>query len=1008
MRTFVLSLILVGASAAATANSQSITFGLRAKVDNPEHAARVASKFGRLVSRDRMTGTYSLSLTKDRDAKVVLKAIQSRGDIVFARLSDPTVNTNAMPMDSVSGMTHSIEELKARKVDHILMAKSKGLPAPAKTETVKTGYYESHLYWLRERAYPGKKVDYNAYRLAAEQVAQMPSEGAASDGTPASWQYLGPINLDVPYRTYYGVRPINGRANAFAVDPSNTNTFYLGSANGGVLKSTDRGTTWTHLTDYWPFLTVSSLAIDPANPQTVYAGTGDFPGGKNFTMGVMKSTNGGASWTQYTHPDFANAEISSIVIDPENPQIVTMTCGRGTAGGGYIMRSTNGGVTWSRAINSFGQWFRVELGPLEPGNVRMYYAVGSGIDNIWKSSDRGVTWTRMATPYTSSVTTIQVAASPVNPGTVYLMSYLAIYKSTNYGATWTNVTAGFPNGSSNYFWSQFSYNWFFDVSSAPGNVDVIYVGAIDCAQSPDGGATWRSIGGPTFSGVALTHNDQHYIAVDPTNPNRVHMGGDGGAFEYVYNPSTSTGTWNYFSRDLGITQFYKIAVHPTNPDYVMGGTQDNATPHSLGNLGLWDNVGGGDGGFCCINPNNTNVQYATSQSLNIYRTGNGWASSSGINPSTGTEPRAFIAPIVLDPNNPNLLYAGTNFLYRRNDSTGTWTNRLGGQQLSASGVINEITIARGDSNRIYTGSNAGEIWTSGDGGSTWRNISTGFPNRSVTSIQTNPIKPTEIYVTVSSTGTAHLWRCPDTTAATIVWQDVDGSGLTGVPNTPTSVVVLDPFDFENVWYVGTDLGVFKTEDAGATWTNATQPLGLPNTSIGDMEIAPATGYLTAGTFGRGMWRLKLPDVFSPTTVTTIVGTPFGGNAASLFNSDNSYLTTLFDLDSSNGEIDIIGTSPIVDPSRLDVAWESSTTHPDLSQVISMFNHTTGNWETFSAQFINNTDQRKVIRVTSNAARFVHPTSRQVRTKIRWIPTEDLSTIDGWQTQLDRLQWRAHP
>jgi len=459
-----------------------------------------------------------------------------------------------------------------------------------------------------------------------------------------------------------------------------------------------------------------------------------------------------------------------------------------------------------------------------------------------------------------------IQASKIDPNTVYLLcpSARKIYKSTNAGANWTDISAGFVNGSNNYNWSQGTYDFFLETSVANGN-DAIYVGLIDVVMSPNGGATWQSVGGPAYSNSSVLHNDQQSVALHPTNPNQLLVGGDGGLFRFTYNPANNTWTWGYLSANLGVTQFYKSAFHPTNPNIMLGGTQDNATPFCNGNLNVWDNVGGGDGGFCAINPNSTNRQFCESQSLNLYKTTNSWSSSSGISPNWGSDSRAFIAPFILDPNDPNLLYAGTNYLWRYNDSGNSWTARLGSQLLSASGNLRSIGIAPGDGQRIYTGASDGQVWMTSNGGTNWTQINTGspgLPNRTITSISVNPANKNAVLVTVSGTGTGHVWRCTDTTAANRVWTNVSGSGLTGLPDVPVNMLARDPNSPQSVWYVATDVGVFATGDSGVTWANATAPLGLPNTQVNDIKAVPGTGRLMAATYGRGMWYIRITNLQS--------------------------------------------------------------------------------------------------------------------------------------------------
>ncbi len=967
--------------------------------------------FGKLIETDEKYSIFRMSLTTDEAAE--LASIRKDKSVLFVRKGTALSHLDDTNLNSLSAVNKTIAEMKGRNSDREKMAKILGLPPLERMDKIKTGYYEAYRYWLEERAYPNNRVNYKAYEEGVVQRDQMPpAYGRLGDSLGTmQWQFVGPTNLDIPYSTYYGVRPINGRVNALAVDPTNPNTLYLGGGWGGVWKSTNGGIDWTALTDGWEWLTVSSIAVHPTNGNIIYVGTGDYSGGIGYQFGIMKSLDGGATWTNLGRPEFGTRAVSSIAIDPENPNIVTVSTGRGSGGSGFVWRSTNGGTSWTNVLNSAFNWSQVSIGALNTTNgVRAYYVSGGGTGgNVWRSLDRGATWTKLTTLASAATnhSVISVCASPVFPDTVYMVvnADRQVHKSVNQGVTWTNITGTFPNGTSNYFWSQGTYNWYLNVSSRPGPQDVIYVGMIDAAQSYDGGATWRSIGGPTYVAGALTHNDQHFCIPDPTNPNRVYIGGDGGAYRYTFDPATNNGGWTYLNRNLGVSMFYKADFHNSNANVMIGGTQDNATPASVGDLANWENCGGGDGGFSCINQSSPNIQYTTSQSLGVYRTSNYWSSQTTITPSTGGDSKAFIAPIVLDPNNYNLLYAGTNYLWRRDDATGVWTARLGGQLLSASGNLRAITIAPGDTNRIYTGASDGQVWMSTDKGVTWTQINIGLtslPNRTITHISANPANKNEILVTVSGTGSGHVWKCPNTLAgAARTWTDVSGSGITGLPNVPAQSICSDIFDFDRTWFVGTDLGVFMTENGGASWTSATRPLGLPNVRANDVKIAPGLQTLYAATYGRGMWKFDLPKTYSPVTMNVLGGLLFGGTVADLASSDNLSVIILNDEFDANGDIELTYAATPGPVLELYIAVETGASRTDLTQIVRLYDQVAGTWVNVDAWASTISDSRIIVNVTNNPSRFVSA-SGQIKARLLWVPTADTSAVDGWTERVDRI------
>lgn len=839
---------------------------LKGKGERAEQVASVLGHRGKVL-RQEPSGVFRVELRSRLGAS--LDELRKHAKVSSARPVAPELATDILETHSLAKMGGAIDtyKLKYRAYEEF-SGEREEQEGEAEKETPGLDYLEAHRFYLEERAYPNDEPDWSAWAKAAQHRDAMPAwnDSPNPQGLVGTWSFLGPTNLDTPYRIYYGLPPLNGRVNGVAYHPTDANTFYLVGAQGGVWKTTDGGVNYTPLSDKWEVMAASSVAVDPTNPNIIYVGTGDYPGSKPYCMGIMKSTDGGATWTNYGRSQFGTRAINKILLDPANPQIVLVTTGRGAGGNGFVWRSTDGGLTWSSVITTSASWSDLTVGTPSAG-VRNIYAAGgdSAGGKIFRSQNQGATWTALASPVTGSQSGMCISASVVDPNTVYLLtpSTRNIWKSTNAGASWTSVSAGFVNGTNNYNWSQGSYDFFMTTSKTPANADVIYVGLIDVVQSINGGASWQSVGGPAYSNSSIAHNDQHCIAINPLNPNQALVGGDGGIFRLTYAPAGNTWSWNYLSRNLGITQFYRMAAHPTNPNILLGGTQDNATPFCNGVLSTWDNVGGGDGGFCEINPTTPSRQYAESQYLNVYKTTNSWSTSSGIAPSVGTDSVPFIAPFVLDPNNPNLLYAGTNYLYRYTDSTNSWAARLGATALSSTGNIRAIAIAQGDSNRIYTGSSDGQVWMSTNAGTTWTQINTGspsLPNRTITSISVNASNKDDILVTLSGTGTGHVYRCINTLAVTRVWQNLSGSLATALPDVPANSLARDLTNPQTMWYVATDVGVFATGDAGATWANATAPMGLPNTQVNDLKAVPGTGKLVAATYGRGMWQIQLSNL----------------------------------------------------------------------------------------------------------------------------------------------------
>jgi photosystem II stability/assembly factor-like uncharacterized protein len=748
----------------------------------------------------------------------------------------------------------------------------------------KTDYWEAIQEYLKERAYPYDSIDTLAYQRGIRQRERLATTvlrgplgparpGRRTDfgfdappllsGGAMTWEYVGPKKLPVPYTTYFGPSgsSLGGRIGGLAFHPTDVNTAFAAMPAGGVWKTTDNGLNWSHISASFPVPYCSSVAVSPADPQLVLVGMGDYDGGidQGLGQGIMRSTDGGANWT-LVGTTMAGLDIGAIVFDPDTPNIVLAS----STGG--IYRSTDSGATWTRVRT--GNTFTISVGAADTSGNRYYYAGLNGSGGVLRSADRGQTWTAVGLSSTTSSQRHCLSASATDPDTFYLMrtSQQTIERGVRNPATdtytWTDISAGFPNGNASlgttYNWSQSSYDSYLNVvpQSVGGVVrDVVYVGLITVAAWD--GTSWTDYG-TTYTSTAKTHNDQHCMAFFPADPNRMLIGNDGGIYGVTYTSGAAT-PWAIsatLNDTIYATMFYQADFHPFDPARMVGGTQDNASPLAQGNLAAWLNSGGGDGCESAINPINPNTVYVTSQRNYVY----GVASQ----PTMSGENVPFVSRLGLDPRWPNPLYLGTNYLHRYNPITSSWTLRVGGYQFSTGSALRTVHVAPSDSRTIYVGLSNGPVFVSTDYGANWRQIVN--LNRAVTDINISPTDSKDILVTVSGTGTGHLWRCADTSVATPVFTDLSGAGGSGLPNVAANSVTRDWRFPASDFFVGTDIGVFSTQNGGATWTNMTLPMGLPNCQVNTVSAVKGTGYLMAATFGRGIWRLKLDEPAPPAPV----------------------------------------------------------------------------------------------------------------------------------------------
>lgn len=719
-------------------------------------------------------------------------------------------------------------------------------------ERGRVGYYEALRYYLERRVEADGELDVDRWIRAAEHRDQMPKwrAGAKADGLVGAWELLGPYGLGVPFRTYFGVPPVSGRKTAMAYAPSNPNIIYTAGAAGGVFKSTDGGVTFTGKSDAWPFLQCYTLAVDPVDPNIVYAGTGDYLHAP-FAYGVMKTTDGGETWTNYGKAQFSVGVITKIMIDPSNRNTVLATTANASRG---IWRSTDAGVTWSMAFAPGHSFQDLDISINSGG--RTWWAIGGGnlVGGRVYSSPDGVNWTPAAHPSSATEVYMDIACSKVDKNTIYVLATGAeqIYKSTNAGASWVSIKSGFPNDfqpGDNYNWSQKIYDYHIS-TSANGGSDVVFVGLITLAASFDGGSNWVDLG-VTYTNGAKTHNDQHCFANHPTDPNRILIGNDGGIFEGVLSPATSSATFTPLNNRISDLMFYNIAIHPTDESRVMGGAQDNSTPASRGNLSAWTNLFAYDGAWCAFDQNDPGVHYTSSQFLTVYRYDSADDPTATRISGAWPEQANFIAPLIVAGDGSEL-FAGSRYtLHKYTGFATVWTAST--QNLAGTGFISYLAAAPSNGSVIYSGADNGQVWRTPDEGATFTRLDALLPDLAVGAIAVHPQNPNEILVAVGNSG--NVYRCSDTTAATPSWTLVSGSGGTRLPAAPVNTVVYDPNE-PTTWYAGSDLGAFMTLNSGGSWLNMTVA-GLPNTLVSDLKINKAGSYLYAGTYGRSIWRVRL-------------------------------------------------------------------------------------------------------------------------------------------------------
>jgi hypothetical protein len=696
---------------------------------------------------------------------------------------------------------------------------------------------------------------------AAQQIKAMQAnieDGPVAGIARGTWTWLGPGN-------------VGGRVRSLVIHPTNPNIIWAGSVTGGIWKSTDAGVSWQVLDDFMTNMAVASMIIDPTNPNVLYAGTGE--GFYNLDglqgAGVFKTTDGGTTWTQLSATNTSNwYYVNRLAISPDGTTILAAT----QSG---IWRSTDGGTTWSQ--KSLTETLDINFNPADGTK-----AVASGNNkSAWYSTDGGVTWnaatfTAGISGSTSYIYRIETAYAPSNPSIVYASIDVnggEVWKSTDGGVNYAKM------GGANYLQSQGWYDNIIWVD--PTDANKLVVGGIDLWRSTTGGTSFTKISNWQLV-PASAHADQHVIIQDPgfngTSNAKVYFGNDGGVYraDNVNTVSTTTG-WTELNNNLGITQFYGAAGNPTTGE-IIGGTQDNGTLFytSAGGTEGWTRTYGGDGGFSAADPTDPNYFYGEYVYLNLHRSSNRGASASYIYSGitdAATACANFIAPFILDPNNPNTMLAGGCSLWRSTNvkaATPSWAS------IKPSGAdnISAIAVAPGNSDIIWVGYNNGDVYKTINGTNaspTWTRVDTTtptLPNRYVTRITVDKDNNNVVYVTLGGFSPDNIWR---TANGGTNWTDITGSGLTGIPDLPVRSLVINPNN-ANWLYVGTELGIFTSVDGGANWTLPHE--GPTNTSVDELFwLNPTT--LIAASYGRGLYKNVL-DTTAP--AAPIITAPANGSS----------------------------------------------------------------------------------------------------------------------------------
>ncbi len=639
------------------------------------------------------------------------------------------------------------------------------------------------------------------------------------------WRTVGPSYM--PNGQTYGSGGNNrvdvaGRVSAVAVDPGDRDHLLVGAAGGGIWESRDRGASWWPRSDAMPSLATGALAFDPSNPSIVYAGTGEGDFYRALGAGVLRSTNGGASWSVRATAPFVGVGFQDLCVDPADPARLLAATRNG------IHESQDAGLTWTQRLGGVA-W------TISRGAGELLAATSGGVVS---STDGGTTWDAVALPSPpGSWTRLAVRHAPSDPDVAWVFASgdgaAWLWRRSVAGGAWSRV--GVPSGVAvNQSW----YDWFLGVS--PANPDLVFLGAIDVWRGVRfrGRYFWSNITARA-SGDSI-HPDQHAIAFDPVDPAVVYVGNDGGLFR---SPDHG-GTWQALNRGLYITEIEYLAQDLGDCRFLFGGTQDNGSTRFTGSH-VWEHAQDGDGGDCGVVDDAPSVVYHSFYGMGFERstTGGGWGSWSWRGPNVPAGYGALFYP-PLDASFSTVAQAGQSIFLSR-DRGDSFTE----MDLPGPGVATAMHAASADV--VYAGMSDGRVARASWSGGSWSVTELSSP-RSGTAVSDLHLSPSgsRLFATYRALGGGRVFLSTDGGSS---WSDVTSN----LPQVAVNAVVVDPGNASRVW-VGCDVGVYQSLDTGGTWQQLAP--GLPNCLVGDLLFHPDARLLRAGTRNRGVWEVDVDGV----------------------------------------------------------------------------------------------------------------------------------------------------
>jgi photosystem II stability/assembly factor-like uncharacterized protein len=677
-----------------------------------------------------------------------------------------------------------------------------------------------------------------------------------------------------------GPNNVPGRSRGIAIDPNNTNRWFVGTVGGGVWLTENGGTTWESLTDFKiPNLSTSTIVMSQTDSNILYVGTGEPFGnlGAIGGSGVFKTTDGGATWQSLT-ATAAFGDVGRIIINPADDQNVLIATSSG------IYRTIDGGTVWVQTFNSSG---RVQDLDADPSNFNIQYGSVNG-SGLVKSTDAGITWSFVfeKADFNENYSRFETDVSSADSNTIFLSVYsysggtvaenTDFYVSRNKGATFTSLTTTDTNA--NLLTGQ---GWYDNVIMAhPYDANIFYVGGVALFKV--------SVSGSTFTATSIAsgydnsqintgvHVDQHglFSILGSNNEFRILLANDGGVFSTTMKEDTGVtqGDWSNAVGGKNSTQFYGAAKQ-NGADNYLAGAQDNGSWISLDDDSTKDKTYikafGGDGFEVIWHYNNPQDFIVTSQNNVIGRYVDfAYAGATSLPGSP-----IFYTKVANADNNPNVAFSiSGEGVWRSTDFAGNWnlTPISANFTPGASSSLN-VKVSSADPNTVWAGAAMTEngaftLHVSQDNGQTFNQSGTynnpnGDHNFYISGLATSYTEKNRAYALFSSQGVPKILKTENSGAT---WSDITGfetNTNTGFPDVAVHAVLEMPFDKDIIW-AGTDIGLFETENGGASWSIISD---FPAVAVYDMKVV--NDQVVIATYGRGIWSATISELNAYTLPT---------------------------------------------------------------------------------------------------------------------------------------------